>query len=394
MAWADVCPQAKPRTGHHTVQPVGNPRADLHAHRSSPHPEPKASGIPAHGSTMGEKSAPPTRCPKPSPERGINHASPWGRHGVRPTAAVPRARMNRRHTRSHPEPKASGIPAHGSTMGEKSAPPTRCPKPSPERGINHTSPWGRHGVRPTAAVPRARMNRRHTRSHPEPKASGIPAHGSTMGEKSAPPTRCPKPSPERGIHHTSPWGRYGVRPTAAVARGPRPTGPDERPPHPIPPRAEGIRYTSPWFNHGRIERTANPLPQAKPRTGHHTYQPVGNPRVTANAHRSSSNPEPKASGIPAHGTTMGETKPHDHTTLVRPRSLVPPQPHAALQPGAPGAGRPSARPEPKASGIPAMVHPWAERPLHCGPVGLAAECCAHINQMRRKEPAKVRRSVQ
>jgi hypothetical protein len=52
-----------------------------------------------------------------------------------------------------------------------------------------------------------------TYSHHEPKASGIPAHGSTMGGMSA--------------------RRYS-----------------------IPPRAEGIRYTSPWFNHGRNERAA------------------------------------------------------------------------------------------------------------------------------------------
>jgi hypothetical protein len=66
----------------------------------------------------------------------------------------------------------------------------------------------------------------------------------------------------------------------------------------IPPRAEGIRYTSPWFNHGRNERTANPLPQTKPRTVHHTYQPVGNPRARMNDRHTRSHPEPKASGIP------------------------------------------------------------------------------------------------
>jgi hypothetical protein len=210
-----------------------------------------------------------TRVPSQSQAEGIRHTSPWFNPGRNDQAT---------DTQPQAEPKASHIPAHGSTMGETTISPT--PYPSRAEGIRHTSPWFNHGRNDHAAdsLPQAK-----------PKASGIPAHGSTLGETTRPPIPNPKPSRR---HHTyqpmvQPWAKrpFLRHPTqtepkaSGIPAHGSTLGETTRPPKPTPSRAEGIRHISPWFNPGRNDQATDTLPQAKP----------------------------KASGIPAHGSTMGET---------------------------------------------------------------------------------------
>ncbi len=122
----------------------------------------------------------------------------------------------------------------------------------------------------------------HGLPHPEPKASGIPAHGSTMGGMCA----HNRLSPIRGEAEYLPSRRGGGRGAATGDGGIHQhttslltvTQPPSHPPAAAFPRCarEGI-LASP--RHGTCDALHSHSFQPKPRTGHHTYQPVGNPRA-------------------------------------------------------------------------------------------------------------------
>jgi hypothetical protein len=198
------------------------------------------------------------RYPTPSRAEGITHTSPWFNHGRNDHFSDTLPKPSRRHQAYQPmvQPWAK-------------RPCRRLPTPSQAEGIRHTSPWFNPGRNDQAT---------DTQPQAEPKASHIPAHGSTMGETTISPT--PYPNRAEGIRHTSPWFNPG-RNDQATETNPKPSRrhqayqpmvqpwakrPGHR--HPTPSQAEGIRHTSPWFNHGRNDHATDTLPQAKPKASH------------------------------------------------------------------------------------------------------------------------------